>query len=162
MLVDELDNEYGVVVSGTGFFLLKSKHQSYKGLPLILFGPFGFVVLTLLRDKAPAPWDLYQQFIRRLHLVLRVAYELSFFAAVWVISYQTIVLKRNLLIRYQAASTGTSVAQIISEQNASSGMWAAGEGMEELYLLVFLYLLWPICFNLAGHLPKLWASSQEI
>ena len=82
--------------------------------------------------------------------------------AVWVIAYQSVVLKRDLLIRHQASSTGTSVAQIISQQNASSGMWAAGEGMEELYLLVFLYLLWPICFNVVGHLPKLWASSQEI
>jgi hypothetical protein len=146
----------------TGFFLLRSKKQSYRWLPLAMLGPFGFVVLTLLRDNAPASWDLYQQFIRRLNLVLRVAFELSFFAAVWVISYQTIVLKRNLLIRYQAASTGTSVAQIISQQNASSGMWAFSEGLEELYLVVFFYLLWPICFNVVGHLPKLWASSQEI
>jgi hypothetical protein len=145
----------------TGFFLLKSKSQSYKWLPMLLLGPFGFVVLTLLRDKAPAPWDLYQQLMRRLHPVLRVAYELSFFAAVWVISYQAIVLKRNLLIRYQAAVTGTSVAQIINQQNASSGMWAAGEGMEELCLVVFLYLLWPICFNLTAHFPRLRASSQE-
>jgi hypothetical protein len=52
-------------------------------------------------------------------------------------------------------------AQIISQQNASSGMWAAGEGLEELYLLVFFYLLWPICFNVVGRLPKLWASSQK-
>jgi hypothetical protein len=63
----------------TGFFLLKSKKQSYRWLPLALLGPFGFVVLTLLRDNAPAPLDLYQQLIRRLNLVLRVAYELSFF-----------------------------------------------------------------------------------
>ena len=42
----------------TGFFLLKSKKQSYRWLPLALLGPFGFVVLTLLRDNAPAPWDL--------------------------------------------------------------------------------------------------------
>src|SRR5262245_40004251 len=61
----------------TGFFLVKSKSQSYKWLPMLLLGPFGFVVLTLLRDKAAAPWDLYQQFMRRLHPVLRVAYKLS-------------------------------------------------------------------------------------
>jgi hypothetical protein len=138
----------------TGFFLLKSKKQSYRWLPLAMLGPFGFVVLTVLRDNAPAPWDLYQQFVRRLNLVLRVAYELSFFVAVWVIAYQTIVLKRDFLIRYQAASTGTSVAQIISQQNASSGMWAAGEGLEELYLLVFFYLLWPICFNVVVASPN--------
>ena len=146
----------------TCFFLLKSKKQSYRWLPLAMLGPFGFVVLTVLRDNAPAPWDLYQQFIRRLNLVLRIAYELSFFVAVWVIAYQTIVLKRDLLIMYEAASTGTSVAQIIDQQNASSGMWAFGGGLEELYLVVFFYLLWPICFNVVGHLPKLWASYQRI
>jgi hypothetical protein len=145
----------------TGFFLLKAKKQSYRWLPWAVLGPLGFIVLTILRDNAPTPWDLYQQFIRRLNLVLRVAYELSFFAAVWVIAYQTVVLKRNLLIRYQAASTGTSVGQIISQQNASSGMWAFSEGLEEWYLVVFLYLLWPICLNVVGHLPKLWASSPE-
>jgi len=124
--------------------------------------PFGFIVLTLLRDNAPAPRDLYQQFVRRLNLVLRVAYELSFFAVMWVITYQAIVLKRDFMIKYEAASTGTSVAQIISQQNASGGMWAFGEGMEQLYLVVFFYLLWPTCFNVLGHLPKLWASSRKI
>jgi len=145
----------------TGFFVLKSKKQSCGWLPLLLLGPPGFVVLTILRDKAPTPWDLYQQFIRRLNLFIRLPYELTFFAAIWVISYQVVVLKRSLLITYQAASTGISVAQIISQQNASSGMWAFSEGLEELYLVAFLYLLWPICFNLVGHLPKLWAPSQE-
>jgi hypothetical protein len=146
----------------TGFFLLKSKQQSYGWLPLVPLGPIGFVVLTIVRDKAPVPEDLYQQFIRRLNLLMRIPYELTFFVAIWVISYQVVVLKRNLLITYQAASTGASVAQIISQQNASSGMWAFSEGLEELYLVAFLYLLWPICFNLMSHLPKVWVPSQEV
>jgi hypothetical protein len=29
-------------------------------------------------------------------------------------------------------------------------MWAAGEGMEQLYLVPLLVLLWPILFNIAG------------
>ena len=72
------------------------------------------------------------------------------------------VLKRDLSIMYEARSTGNSVAQIISQQNASGGMWAFSEGLQELYLVVFFYLLWPIFFNVVGHLPKIWTSSQKI
>jgi hypothetical protein len=41
------------------------------------------------------------------------------------------------LIMYEAAATGTSAAQIIAQQNASRGMWAFGEGLEEFYLWLF-------------------------
>ena len=145
----------------TCFFLLKSKNQSHWWLPLATLGPFGFIVLTMLSDNAPAPGDLYQQFVRKLKIFLRVAYELGFFVAVWVIAYQTMVLKRDLMIEHQAATTGTSTAQIINQQNASSGMWAFSEGLEVLYLVVLFYLLWPLCFNAAGHLLKFRASSQK-
>jgi len=145
----------------TCFFLVKSKRQSYGWLPLAMLGPFGFIILTILSDNAPAPGDLYQRFVRKLQIYLRVAYELCFFVAVWVVAYQTMVFKRNLMIIYEAATTGTSTAQIINQQNASSGMWAFSEGNEVLYLVVLFYLLWPICFNAVGHLPKLWASSKN-
>ena len=80
---------------------------------------------------------------------------------VWVGAYQTMVLKRDLMIMYEAATTGTSTAQIINQQNASSGMWAFSEGLEVCYLVVLFYLLWPILFNAVGHLPKLWESSRK-
>jgi hypothetical protein len=118
-------------------------------------------ILTILSDNAPARGDLYQRFVGKLKIYLRVAYELCFFVAVWVVAYQTMVFKRNLMIIYEAATTGTSTAQIINQQNASSGMWAFSEGNEVLYLVVLFYLLWPICFNAVGHLPKLWASSKN-
>jgi len=76
-------------------------------------------------------------------------------------AYQAMVLKRNLMIMYEAAATGTSTAQIINQQNASSGMWAFSEGLEVLFLVVLFYLLWPICFNVVGRLPRLWASSNK-
>jgi hypothetical protein len=41
---------------------------------------------------------------------------------VWVGAYQTMVVKRDLMIMYEAATTGTFTAQIINQQNASSGM----------------------------------------
>ena len=145
----------------TCFFLIKSKQRSYGWLPLAMLGPFGLMILTLLSDNAPAPEDLYQQFVGKLKIYLRVAYELIFFVAVWVGAYQTMVLKRDLMIRYEAATTGTSTAQIIDLQNASSGMWAFSEGLEVLFLVALCYLLWPICFNVVGRLPRLWTSSNK-
>ena len=54
----------------------------------------------------------------------------------------------------EAARIIMATAQIIDIQNAASGMWAAGKGMEELYLIVIFYLLWPICFNFVARLAK--------
>jgi VIT1/CCC1 family predicted Fe2+/Mn2+ transporter len=48
------------------------------------------------------------------------------------------------MIIYEAATTGTSTAQIIDQRNASSGMWAFSEGLEVLFLVILFYLLWPI------------------
>jgi hypothetical protein len=145
----------------TCFFLVKSKQQSYVWLVLAMLGPFGFIILTMLRDKTPAFGDLHQQFVGRLKLYLRVAYELCFFMLVWVVAYQSMVLKRNLSILYEAVATGMSMTQIIDQRDASGGMWAFSEGNEVLYLVVLFYLLWPICFNVVGHLPKLGASAKK-
>jgi hypothetical protein len=145
----------------TCFFLIKSKKRSYGWLPLAALGPFGLIILAMLGDNAPAPGDLYQQFVGKLKIYRRVAYELSFFVIVWVGAYQTMVLKRDLMILYEAAVTGVSTAQIIDRQNASSGMYAFSEGLEVLFLVSLFYLLWPICFNVVGRLPGLWASSKK-
>jgi hypothetical protein len=145
----------------TCFFLIKSKQRSYGWLPLAILGPFGLIILTLLGDNAPAPGDLYQQFVGKLKIYLRVSYELSFFVIVWVGAYQTMVLKRDLMIMYQAAASGVSRAQIIDQQNASSGMWAFGESLEVLFLVALCYLLWPIFFNLVARLPRLWVSAKK-
>ena len=145
----------------TCFFLVKSKKRSYGWLPLAMLGPFGLIVLTMLSDNAPAPAELYQQFVGKLKIYLRVAYELCFFLVVWVGAFLTMVLKRDRMIMVEAATTGTSTAQIIDRQNASSGMWAFSEGLEVLFLVVLFYLLWPICFNAVGRLPRLWASAKK-
>ena len=72
------------------------------------------------------------------------------------------VLKRDLMIIYEAATTGTSTAQIIDQQNTSSGMWAFREGLEVLFLVVLFYLLWPICFNAVGRLPDYGPSPKKL
>ena len=145
----------------TCFFLVKSKQRSYGWLPLTILGPFGLIVLTMLSDNAPSPGDLYKQFVGKLKIYLRVAYELCFFLAVWIGAFQIMVLKRDLVIMYEAATTGISTAQIIDQQNASSGMYAFGEGLEVLFLVALCYLLWPICFNLIGRLFSRWALSKK-
>jgi hypothetical protein len=142
----------------TCFFLIKSKKRSYGWLPLAMLGPFGLIILTLLGANASGPGDLYQQFVGKLKIYLRVAYELGCFVVVWVGAYQTMVLKRDLMIMYEAATTGISTAQIINQQNASSGMWAFSEGLEVFFLVVLFYLLRPMCFNVVG---PLWATSKN-
>jgi len=71
------------------------------------------------------------------------------------------VFKRDLMILYEAATTGTSTAEIITQQNASSGMWAFSEGLEVMFLLGFFYLLWPICFNIIAPLPRRWGAPKK-
>jgi hypothetical protein len=138
----------------TCFFLIKSKGQPYWWLVLAVLGPFGLALLTMLSDRAPTPGDFHQRFVRNLNPYVRFGYELCMFLAVWFIAFQIIEWKRDLMIMYEAATTGVSRAQIIDTQNASGGMWAFGEGMEALYLLVLIYLLLPICFNVIGRLVK--------
>jgi len=145
----------------TCFFLIKSKNRSYGWLSLAVFGPLGLIVLSMLSDKLPVPGNLYQRFVSRLRIYQRVALELCIFAVVWVVAYEAVVWKRELMIMYEAATTGASTAQIVALQAASSGMWAFSEGLQEMYLVVLVYLLWPICFNAVGRLPKLRTTSKS-
>jgi hypothetical protein len=134
------------------FFLLKSKKQSYWWLPLCVLGPFGLIVLTIVRDNDPLPEDLYQRFVRSMKLGTRVAYELGLFALVWFGSFLSVVLIRELRIIAESAYSGTPKAQIVSVQLASSGMWALTEGLETLALGFLFYLTYPVLFNVAGRL----------
>jgi len=77
-----------------------------------------------------------------------------------VLAYEAMVLKRTLMIRHEAATNGVSTAQIIASQNASAGMWAFAEGMEVMFLVVLLYLLWPIVFSITGRVAAAMASPK--
>ena len=134
----------------TCYLVLKSRHRSLRWLSLAAAGPFGFIFIAMLKDRLPAPDDLYQQFIRKLKMYWRVPLEIAVLVSVWFLAYEFVVLKRELMISFESFSIGTPAATIIARQTASSGMWAAGEGLEEIYLVILFYLLWPICFNLAG------------
>ena len=139
-----------VLWGATCYLVLKSRRRSLAWLALAAAGPFGFIVIALLTDLSPTPDDRYQQFIGRLKLCGRIPLEMFVFVAVWLLAYQCVVLLRDLMIVYASFRTGIPVASIVSEQTASSGMYAFGEGLETLYLVPLFYLLWPILFNLAG------------
>jgi hypothetical protein len=134
----------------TCYLVLKSRQRSVLWLALAAAGPLGFMFIAMLTDRSPAPDDLYQHFVRRLKFYWRVPLEIALFISAWVLAYQGVVLKRDLLISFESSSTGVPVETIIARQNASSGMYAFSEGLEEMYLVILLYLLWPIFFNFVG------------
>jgi len=140
--------------------VIRSKKRSPLWLFMAALGPFGFAVLAMLNDRAPAETDSYVRFVRNLNLFVRAGYELCIFVMAWVLAYEGMVFKRNLMIRHEAAITGMSVAQVIDSQNASSGMWAFAEGNEEMYLMILFYLLWPIVFNIVGRVVAPMASAR--
>jgi hypothetical protein len=131
------------------YFVLRSRQRSLRWLSLAAAGPFGFSVIATLEDRAPAPGDLYQQMIRNLKTYWRVPLEIAVFVAVWFLACSSVFVKRELMITVEWLTTGTPISAIIAQQTASSGMWAAGEGMEVMYLAALIYLVWPIAFNVA-------------
>ena len=143
-----------VLWGSTCYLVLKARGRSLRWLTLAAAGPFGFMFIAMLADQSPAPGDLYQQFIRKLKIYLRVPFEFAVFVSAWFLAHESVVFKRELMISYESFSTGTPVSTIVARQTASSGMWAFGEGLQEIYLVALIYLLWPICFNLAGRLLK--------
>ena len=143
------------------FLVLKSRRRSLGWLSLAAAGPLGFIVIAWLEDRAPRPGDLYEQLISRLKIYWRVPLEIAVFVAISLLTYEIIVFKRNLMIALESLMTGTPAASIIAQQTASSGMWAAGEGMEEIYLVTLIYLLRPVVFNLAARLLR-WAPRNAL
>jgi hypothetical protein len=142
------------------FLVIRSKERSSLWLFFAALGPFGFVILAMLNDRAPRETDRHARFVGNLNRFVRVGYEVCSFVIIWLLAYQAMVLKRNLMIMFESAITGVSTAQIIDRQNASSGMWAFGEGIEVMYMVVLLYLIWPIVFNIVGRVAAIMAPPK--
>jgi len=136
------------------YLVLESKQRALPWLLLAAGGPFGFTFIAMLADKAPAPDDLFQQFLRNLKIYWRIALEIALFISVWFLASEIVGVKRDLMIAIQSYRTGTPVEAIIAEQNASSGMWAFSEGLQVMYLVVLIYLLWPLFFNWTARLRR--------
>ena len=142
------------------FFVIRSKERSSWWLFLAALGPFGFAILVMLNDRDSRDTDRHTRFVRSLNGFVRVGYELCRFVIIWLLAFEAMVLKRNLMILYESATTGTPTAQIIATQNASSGMWAFSEGLEVMFTVVLLYLIWPIVFNIAARAATAVASPK--
>ena len=140
--------------------VIRSKERSPWWLLLAALGPVGLAVLASLNDRVPAETDRHARFVAHLNGFQRAGYEVCRFVLIWLLAYQAMVVKRNLMILYESATTGASTAQIIATQNASSGMWAFGESLEVMFLVIVFYLLWPLVFNVVGRVAAIVASPK--
>ena len=138
----------------------RAKGRSYIWLLLAALGPLGFAVLTMLDDKEVGETDAYTRFARGLNIWMRIGYEFCIFVAFWTLAYQTMVVSRQMITRYHATTSGMSIQQIRDIQNASSGMWAFGEGMEIMFLVILFYILRPIVFCIGAGVAAKFASSN--
>jgi len=142
------------------FLVIRSKERSSWWLLLAALGPFGFAILAILSNKTPKKTDRHEQFVRGLNWFWYIGYQACKFVIIWLLAFQLMVLKRNLMIQYESFTTGVSTAQIIDQQNASSGMWAFAEGNEVMYMVVLLYVIWPVGFNVAARVAATMASHK--
>src|ERR1700688_4477613 len=55
--------------------VIRSKKRSALWLFMAALGPFGFAVLAMLNDRAPAETDRHARFVRNLNGFVRVGYE---------------------------------------------------------------------------------------
>jgi hypothetical protein len=144
--------------------VIRAKKRSASWLVLAALGPFGLAILAMLNDAttndATAETDRYSRFVRSLNGFVRAGYELCTFVIVWALAFEAMVLKRTLMIRYEAATTGSSIAQVTDLHNASGGMWAFAEGMEVMFFVVLLYLLRPVIFNVVGRVAATMGSPK--
>jgi hypothetical protein len=140
--------------------MIRSKRQSNLWLFLAALGPLGFAALASLKDQTAPETDSYSRFVGKLSWFVRAAYEILSFVVIWELAWQAVVLKSTLMIRYEAFTTGASIAQINAVRDASSGMWAFGEGLEEMYLAVLFYLLRPFVFRIVAHVLETRASAE--
>jgi len=140
--------------------MIRARKRSSFWLFLAALGPFGLAILAMLSDQTTAETDRYGRFVRSLNGFVRIGYELCTFVTVWVLAYEGMVLKRTLMIWYEAATTGSSIAQVTDLHTASGGMWAFAEGMEVMFFVVLLYLLRPLVFNLVSRVAATMASPK--
>jgi len=147
--------------------VVRAKKQSVWWLVLAVLGPLGLAVLAMLNDRTltnggeALEADRYSRFVRKMHWLVRVGYEVGVFLILGELAWEAMVLKRALMIRVEAFRTGMSVAQVIDVQNASGGMWAFSEGLEVMFFMVLLYLLRPLIFNLVARVVASMRTSPK-
>ena len=129
-------------------WLLRSKSRRRVWLWLALLGSAGFAVLTALSDRsALSPNDAYGRLLARLPKLLRVLYEVVRFAAFVAVAWQLVEWFDYGTALLEATRRGVPLAGVLAERDASSGMWAFGDGMRAAFLFVLIYALWPASYN---------------
>src|SRR5438309_1216726 len=56
------------------YLVIRSKERSWLWLFFAALGPFGFAILTILRDRAPRDTDRHEKFVRKLNQFVRFGY----------------------------------------------------------------------------------------
>ena len=151
--------------------VIRAKKRSAAWLLLALLGPFGLAILAMLNDattsgratlndRTTEETDRYSRFVSKMNWLVRAGYEAGTFLIFWELAYRIMLLKSDLMMRVEAARTGMSLAKVIDLHNASGGMWAFSEGLEVMFLVVLLYLLRPVVFNIVSRLIATTASPK--
>jgi hypothetical protein len=138
-------------------WLLRAKARRRVWLLLALLGAPGFAMLSALSDRSPpAPNDAYRRQLARLPRLLRVLYEIVRFAALGFVTMQLVEWWNDRTALLEATRRGVALAVVLAERDASSGMWAFGDGMRAAFLFVLIYALWPASYNaVAGLIRRL-------
>jgi hypothetical protein len=147
----------GVLWLLSGLWLLRAKSRRGVWLWLALLGAPGFAMLSALLDRSPpAPNDAYRLWLARLPPLLRVLYEVVRFAALGFVTMQLVEWWNDGTALLEATRRGVALAVVLAERDASSGMWAFGDGMRAAFLFVLIYALWPASYNaVAGLIRRL-------
>ena len=95
------------------FLVVRSKKRSLVWVLFAALGPLGFVVLASLNDRTATEPDSYTRFLRKMNTPVRAGYEVLSFLIIWELAWQAMILMSTLMVRYEAFTTGVSVAQII-------------------------------------------------
>jgi hypothetical protein len=136
-------------------WLLRAKSRRRIWTALGLLGPPGFAALSTLSDRSPpAPNDAYRRQLARLPLALRVLYEVLRFVAFAFLAMQLVEWFEYATALLDAARRSMSVAQVLAERDASSGMWAFGDSLRDAYVFVLLYAIWPFSCNAVAALAR--------
>jgi hypothetical protein len=134
------------------YWMLRARRRALAWLGLAVAGPLGLAVIAMLADRSPGLGVPSRWRFGKLGPGWRVPLELALFVAVWILAYEAIVLKRGLMIALESFLTGTPVSTIVAQQSASSGMWAFGEGLEVIYLVMLAYAVRPLVLDVAVRL----------
>ena len=122
--------------------------------PAAFMGMAGVVLILLAACCYFAIKSRVRRFPARIKVWWRLPLEVAAFIGIWSVAYDVVVFKRDVMIALESARTGVPVSTIVERQNESSGMWAFSEGLEQLYLIGLVYLLWPLVFNATAGLLR--------